>query len=83
MDTDSDASLALPLPLRVRAWGYTGADVEHALYKAAQGAAREPWQFAAEERLGGRVCPIDVQDPAAIAADQGYHWAYAVYREAP
>jgi hypothetical protein len=67
----------------LRAWGVTGADVEHAVYRAQIGPGSASREFGQVERLGGLPCPIDVRDPAAIASDQGYHWAYAIYREAP
>jgi len=66
--------------VRVQAWGVTGADVEHALYRAEQGESRNAWDFVEIDRLPlGTPCPIDLQDPKPIAAGSGYHWAYAVY----
>jgi hypothetical protein len=69
------------IAVRVSAWGVTQADVEHALYKAEMQPARNGWEFAEPERLTGMPCPIDVRnpDPTTIAADAGYHWAYAVH----
>lgn len=78
MDTRSDGLVA-ELAVAVRAWGMTGADVENALYKAESAPSRARWRFDDVVRLGGATCPIDVWDPAALATDEGYHWAYAVY----
>jgi hypothetical protein len=59
----------------------TKADQEHAVYKASQGASRTGWEFVATERHDGTRCPFDTRDPdpKSIAAESGYHWAYAVY----
>ncbi|HEV3170758.1 MAG TPA: hypothetical protein VGZ32_10485 [Actinocrinis sp.] len=61
------------------AWGFTAADVEHAVDKAGQGWARETWEFVEVERFQEVPCPLNIKDPAAIAAAQGYHWAYVAY----
>jgi hypothetical protein len=63
----------------VRAWGTTGADIEHAVYMAQRGQWRRAWHVADVQRFAESACPIDVDDPKAIATDRGEHWAYAVY----
>lgn len=74
-----DGAGGVLVTLRAQVWGTTGADLEYALFRAKYGAAREAWEFVEVERLEGRVCPIDVRDPDAIAGDGGERWAYAVY----
>lgn len=71
--------------VRVRAmvWGFTDADAEHALYKARQPDSRGRWDFAQVERCVAPTCPVDVTDDSALATEDGYHWAYAVYRAEP
>jgi len=64
-------------------WGFNEADAEHALYKAKQPDARAAWEFVQIERKIAPTCPVDVADMKALAADDGYHWAYAVYRIEP
>jgi hypothetical protein len=82
MDTPSDEMVAEgAMPVAVHAWGITAADVENAVYKAetAPTAARVGWRFGDVVRLNDATCPIDVRDPGALAAGEGYHWAFAVY----
>jgi hypothetical protein len=65
--------------MRARVWGVTDAEAERALNKASWGQSRKGWEFSEVERLTGEHCPIDVADPATIAAERGEFWAYAVY----
>lgn len=66
--------------VRVRAvlWGKTDADLWRALDHATRAPARNSWQFVAEERVTSATCTLDLKDPKALAADQGYDWAYLV-----
>lgn len=64
--------------VRLRAWGFTAADVSRAIDMAGAPPGRAAWEFEVE-RLGGATCPLDVRDPTVIAADAGYHWAYCAY----
>jgi hypothetical protein len=66
------------IAVRVRAWGVTGADVEHALHRAGQAPSRNAWEFEQIERATEVKCSLDLNDPGVLAADQGYHWAYVV-----
>lgn len=68
------------LPVRVRAWGATDAEVDEALRRAGRGWGRGGWEFADVKRLTGAPCPLDVHDRTALAAEQGYDWAYVVHR---
>lgn len=65
--------------VRLRVWGVTDADAEHAVDKAGLPPSRRGWDFADVQRVDGARCPIDVNDPKTIAADAGERWAYAVY----
>jgi hypothetical protein len=67
---------------RVRAllWGKTGADREHAKYRATCVPSRRDWVFAEFDVREGVACPLDVADACALAGERGEHWAYAVYR---
>lgn len=68
------------LPVQLAAWGFTGADVEHAVDAAQAGVARGGWAFAEERtaRFQDAVCPLDLDDGCALAVGQGFHWAYVV-----
>ena len=66
-------------PMRARVWGTTPEYVELALFKAGDGGSRTTWHFTEIERLQEPTRPIQMDDPDAIATDQGYGWAYAVY----
>lgn len=66
------------MKVRLRVWGFTAADVLHAIDAAGAGPGRAAWEFDVE-RLDGAVCPLDVRDPKVLAADAGYHWAYCAY----
>ena len=70
-----------PTRVRVRlfAWGITGADIERAVNDAGWRQSRQDWDFVEIQRLDGPSCPLNLCDPATIAADEGNHWAYAVY----
>jgi hypothetical protein len=61
------------------AWGFTQADIEHAIDKALWGKGRQNWDFVDVQRLSELPCPLDVQDGKAIAADKERYWAYVVY----
>jgi hypothetical protein len=79
----SASSHAPTVPVRAQLWGVTEADIDYALRKAKAGEFRRTWEFATIERLSGIPCPLDMHDPKAIAAEQGYHWAYVVYPHTP
>lgn len=76
-----------PLPVRVLAWGFTGADLAHAVDLATLGPRADNWVAADGdvERFQEPRCPFVVGDPASLAYDRDPrlgHWAYAVYRVA-
>jgi len=66
--------------VRVQAlvWGRTEADLDRALSHAQGGSSRGAWEFVDEQRSTSPTCPLDLKDKRALAADQGYHWAYVV-----
>lgn len=66
----------------LRVWGTTAARIEYAIRHAGQRPSRNAWDFATIERLTGPTCLINVRNPDrdALAAEQGFGWAYAVYR---
>lgn len=70
--------------LRVRAllWGRTDADLWCALHHAQAAPSRNSWEFVAEqqETLTTPTCPLDLQDPRALATGRDYGWAYVVLR---
>lgn len=68
------------MPVRVRAWGLTDEEAEAAVKRSVQGWGRSGWEIAVVERLTGAPCPLDVNDPRALAAQADFGWAYAVYR---
>lgn len=68
--------------MRVLLWGRTDADLERALGHARRAPSRNAWDFAEQERLTSSACPLDLKAPKALAADQGYDWAYVVTRVA-
>jgi hypothetical protein len=74
--------VAARIAVQVHAWGVTGADVEHALHHAEQRPSRNAWQFTEPQRHQAVTCPLDLEYPAALAAESGYHWAYVVVRRA-
>lgn len=81
------ATPAHRLQVRVLAWGFTGADLEHAVDLATLGPRARHWTAASEdiERCREPHCPFVVGDPASLAYDRDEklgHWAYAVYRVA-
>lgn len=68
--------------VRVLVWGATAAERHFALLQARRRpwSGGLPWKVAEVESLGlGVPCPVDVCDPAALAAESDYGWAYAVY----
>ena len=83
---DTAAAPAAHLEVQVLAWGFTGADVEHAVERAVRGEARAHWEPVDTVRSRDAACPFDPHDPAALAGERDGrlgHWAYAVYRAAP
>lgn len=84
MDAASPASAGIGrtglLPVHLAAWGFNRADVEHAIDAAKAGVARSRWAFSEERtvRIQCAVCPLDLTDGAALAAEQGPYWAYLV-----
>lgn len=68
------------IPVRAKLWGETEADQERALDCARRSPWRNGWDFVEVERRDGSTCPLDLKDPKALAAEQGYGWAYVVYR---
>ncbi len=73
------AYLAAPVPVRARVWGVSAKDIYDALRRAGEGSSRAAWRFDEVERIGTLPCPIDPEDPKAIAVERGATWAYAVY----
>ncbi|HEV2344356.1 MAG TPA: hypothetical protein VGS97_09710 [Actinocrinis sp.] len=67
------------VPVRLEAWGENPQDVEHAVAEAGIGWSRRTWDFVVIERHTGYPCPIDPDDPDAIAAVKRDGWAYAAY----
>ncbi len=65
--------------VRVRVWGATDHDAEHAASVATYGRWRASWWVTGIERVTGVPCPLDTRDPAAIAADAAFGWAYVVH----
>jgi hypothetical protein len=61
------------------AWGFTRADIEHAVDKAMRGEARKGWDFVDVTRLDEVPCPLNIDDGRALAAEQEHYWAYVVY----
>lgn len=61
-------------------WGETEADQGQALDHAQRAPSRNTWDFVEVDRRTGGTCPLNLKDPRALAADQGYGWAYVVYR---
>ncbi|MGH3416353.1 MAG: hypothetical protein ACRDVE_19775 [Actinocrinis sp.] len=70
---------AAPVPVRARVWGVSARDIDDALRRAGEGPSRAAWRFDEVERLGTLPCPIDPEDPKAIAVERHATWAYAVY----
>ena len=70
--------------MRVRAWGKTGHDAVVALEMAAVGAGRVDWEFVSADCTSRMPCPLDLDDPYAVAAGQDpsdeHAWAYVVYQ---
>ncbi len=67
------------IPMRVHAWGKTEADVERALNNTGHSRWRSTWRIIETTRLIGPVCPLNMRDGNAVAADAGRGWAYVVY----
>lgn len=66
------------LCVRVLLWGVTDRDVDFALDHATRAPGRRAWQFVVEQRHTSATCPLDLEDRKALAAEQGYGWAYVV-----
>lgn len=65
--------------MRLLAWGVTEADQERAIHRAGQSPSRNRWDFEIE-RASGTTCPLNLDDPKALASERGYHWAYIVLK---
>ena len=65
--------------IRLEAWGETPQDVERAVTEAGIGWGRRTWDFVKIKRHIGCPCPLDTDDPWAIAADRHDSWAYSAY----
>jgi len=70
------------LPVRALLWGRTDADLWRALSHAQGAPSRGAWEFVTEQQqtLTSPTCPLNLEDPRALAAEQGYGWAYVVLR---
>lgn len=79
---DNGASVAARISVRALLWGRTDADLWRALDHARRAPSRNTWQFVDEQQecVTSTTCPLDLMDRKALAADQGYGWAYVVLR---
>ncbi|MGH3631193.1 MAG: hypothetical protein ACRDRL_27590 [Sciscionella sp.] len=59
--------------------GETDTDIDQAIADAKVGWGRKTWDFVEIERHVGIPCPIDADDPTAIATDRQFGRAYAAY----
>lgn len=68
------------IPVRALLWGKTDADLWRALDRAQRSPSRTAWEFVAEQQqaLTSPTCPLNLHDPKALAAEQGYGWAYLI-----
>lgn len=66
--------------IRLVVWGHHPADHERAIEHALEGWGRRTWVLTVVERSTDDICPIDVDDPDAIAAYRQGSWAYAARR---
>lgn len=79
MEGNASAVSAVGAPrridVRLTVWGVTAADQARAIDRARH-APRRAWEFVETERISGGTCPLDLTAPDALAAEQGYDWAY-------
>lgn len=67
------------VPVRARLWGLTDADRKRAFDHAQRSPWRNGWDFVEVDDNSDDTCPLNLKDPKALAAQQGYGWAYVVY----
>lgn len=79
---DDGAPVAARISVCALLWGRTDTDLWRALDHARSGSSRSGWRFVDEEQecVTGATCPLDLADPRALAAGQGYGWGYVVLR---
>ena len=76
----SPLSGGAPVRVKLRVWGVTDTEIEHAIRRAGIGAGQVNWKPDIH-RLSAVPCPLALDDPAAIAAESGPGWAYVAYPE--
>lgn len=68
------------VPVRLEVWGETDRAADDAVDDAGFGWSRETWDFVEITRHVGVPCPIDFDDPSAIASERHYGRGYVAYR---